>query len=222
MGGMHPTGMHSCTRWCSYPCIFANNGELPIKHCAISFLPVFPCNCFEWCSISLESTGSHVVDGCLMLIPDWSKRYLFLMTRFLPQANTNLDEFRLLDSLAYLNKTKAWGEKTGGESRDTTEAVFPVVVFTFSCEPSIYPFYLNKMTMYRSICQFSVSDLKHRRHNGVFPKWKRNSVNSDNLINHCSMNWSPFKDTVSHMCLADTVVASWHLTQEWAGLNLKM
>ena len=73
---------------------------------SISFLPVFPYNCFEWCSISFESTGSHVVDGCLMLIPDWRQRYLFLMTKFLPQANTNLDEFRLLDSMTYLNKQK--------------------------------------------------------------------------------------------------------------------
>ena len=32
------------------------------------------------------------------------------------------------------------------------------------------------------------------------------------------MNWSQFKDPVSHMCLAGTVVASWSLTQE-AGLS---
>ena len=30
------------------------------------------------------------------------------------------------------------------------------------------------------------------------------------------MNWAHFKDPVSHMCLADTVVASWSLTQEMA------
>ena len=28
------------------------------------------------------------------------------------------------------------------------------------------------------------------------------------------MNWVQFKDPVTHMCLAGTVVASWHLTQE--------
>ena len=33
------------------------------------------------------------------------------------------------------------------------------------------------------------------------------------------MNWAQFKDSVSHMCLADTVVASMFLTQEVAGLN---
>ena len=33
------------------------------------------------------------------------------------------------------------------------------------------------------------------------------------------MNWSRFKDPVSHMCLAGTVVASWFSTQETAGLN---
>ena len=32
------------------------------------------------------------------------------------------------------------------------------------------------------------------------------------------MNWGQFKDLVSHMCLAGTVVASWSLTQEVAGL----
>ena len=31
------------------------------------------------------------------------------------------------------------------------------------------------------------------------------------------MNWAQFKDPVSHMCLAGTVVASWSLTQEVAG-----
>ena len=33
------------------------------------------------------------------------------------------------------------------------------------------------------------------------------------------MNWAEFKDPVSHMCLAGTVVASWSLTQEVAGLS---
>ena len=28
------------------------------------------------------------------------------------------------------------------------------------------------------------------------------------------MNWAQYKDPVSHMCLADTVGASWSLTQE--------
>ena len=31
------------------------------------------------------------------------------------------------------------------------------------------------------------------------------------------MNWAQFKDPVSHMCLAGTVVAPWSLTQEMAG-----
>ena len=31
------------------------------------------------------------------------------------------------------------------------------------------------------------------------------------------MNWAQFKDTVPHMYLAGTVVASWSLTQEVAG-----
>ena len=31
------------------------------------------------------------------------------------------------------------------------------------------------------------------------------------------MNWAQFKDPVSHMCLAGTVVESWFLTQEVAG-----
>ena len=33
------------------------------------------------------------------------------------------------------------------------------------------------------------------------------------------MNWAQFKDPVSQLCLAATVVASWPLTQEMAGLN---
>ena len=39
-------------------------------------------------------------------------------------------------------------------------------------------------------------------------------VNSGNLIIHWSRNWAQFKDSVSHMCLAGAVVASWSLTQE--------
>ena len=31
------------------------------------------------------------------------------------------------------------------------------------------------------------------------------------------MNWTEFKDPVSHVCLAGAVVASWSLTQEVAG-----
>ena len=33
------------------------------------------------------------------------------------------------------------------------------------------------------------------------------------------MNWAQFKDPVSHMCLAGTVVASWSLKQKVAGSN---
>ena len=33
------------------------------------------------------------------------------------------------------------------------------------------------------------------------------------------MNWAQFKDPVSHMYLAGTVVASWSLMQEMAGLS---
>ena len=46
-----------------------------------------------------------------------------------------------------------------------------------------------------------------------------NSVNSGNLINHRSMNWVQFKDTVSHTCLAGTVVTSCSFIQEMAGSN---
>ena len=46
-----------------------------------------------------------------------------------------------------------------------------------------------------------------------------NSANTGNLINHWSMNWTQFKDPVSSMCLAGTVVGSWSLTQEVAGSN---
>ena len=55
---------------------------------------------------------------------------------------------------------------------------------------------------------------------GIFAKWNRDSLNSANsgkLINHWSMNWAQFKDPVSHMCLAGTVVASWSFTQSWLG-----
>ena len=33
------------------------------------------------------------------------------------------------------------------------------------------------------------------------------------------MNWSQFKDPVSHICLVDAVVTFWSLTQEVAGSN---
>ena len=35
------------------------------------------------------------------------------------------------------------------------------------------------------------------------------------------MDWAQFKDPVSHMCLAGTVVASWSLTQEVAGWQVR-
>ena len=44
-----------------------------------------------------------------------------------------------------------------------------------------------------------------------------NSVKSEKMINHPSMNWAQFKDPISHMCLAGTVVACWSLTQGVAG-----
>ena len=44
-----------------------------------------------------------------------------------------------------------------------------------------------------------------------------NSANSGNLINHWSMNWAQFKDPMSHMCLAGTMVAFWSFTQEVIG-----
>ena len=33
------------------------------------------------------------------------------------------------------------------------------------------------------------------------------------------MNWAQFKDPVSHMCLAGTVVACWFATQDVASSN---
>ena len=33
------------------------------------------------------------------------------------------------------------------------------------------------------------------------------------------MNWNEFKDSVSHMCLAGTVIDFWSLTQEVAGVD---
>ena len=47
--------------------------------------------------------------------------------------------------------------------------------------------------------------------NGVFTKWIRNSVNSGNLINHWSVNWSQFKNNLCYLCLAGTVIPSWYL-----------
>ena len=35
------------------------------------------------------------------------------------------------------------------------------------------------------------------------------------------MNWDQFKDPVSHMCLDGAVVASWSLTQEMAGWQVR-
>ena len=46
-------------------------------------------------------------------------------------------------------------------------------------------------------------------------EFSMNSVNSEKIINHPTMNWAQFKDPMSHMCLAGTVVACWPLTQEW-------
>ena len=43
-------------------------------------------------------------------------------------------------------------------------------------------------------------------------------MNSKNLINHRSMNWNQFKDSVSNG-LAGTVVAYWSLTREVVGSN---
>ena len=58
---------------------------------------------------------------------------------------------------------------------------------------------------------------------GLFPKCNKNSVNSENswtLINHWSMNWSQFKDPISHPFLVAAMITSWSLTQEVAGSNL--
>ena len=38
-------------------------------------------------------------------------------------------------------------------------------------------------------------------------------------LNHRGMNWTQFKDPVSHMCLTGAVVPCWSLTQETAGSN---
>ena len=84
------------------------------------------------------------------------------------------------------------------------------------------PFVVYSKNKYRSINYvLSSTCTRDKQHSGVFPKWSRmftfNSVNSGNLIKHSSMNWAEFKDPLSHVCLAGTVVASWSLTQEVAG-----
>ena len=59
-------------------------------------------------------------------------------------------------------------------------------------------------------------NMRTTTHNGFFPKWNRNSVNSGNLRNHWSMGL--FK-ILSHPCLAVAVVASWSPTGEAASSN---
>ena len=64
----------------------------------------------------------------------------------------------------------------------------------------------------------------HRKitNNGIFPRWKRNSINSaisGNLINHWNMKCGQFKDPASHLCLTDNVVASWSLAQKGGRLQ---
>ena len=57
---------------------------------------------------------------------------------------------------------------------------------------------------------------------GIFPKWVRNSMNSansQNLINHLRLNWTPFNNPLCYLCLAGTLVASWSFTQEVASSN---
>ena len=60
---------------------------------------------------------------------------------------------------------------------------------------------------------------------GVFPNGEELSVNwvisvnSGNLINQWSMKWAQFKDPVSHMCLAGTVIPFWCLTKKVWGSN---
>ena len=49
-----------------------------------------------------------------------------------------------------------------------------------------------------------------------------NSVNSEKLMKHRSMNWVQFKDPISHMCVAGAVVACWSLTQEEAGWQVRV
>ena len=46
------------------------------------------------------------------------------------------------------------------------------------------------------------------------------SLNSVNLVNHCCMNWSQFKDRVSCQIFACEVVTPWSLTQEVPGSNI--
>ena len=51
---------------------------------------------------------------------------------------------------------------------------------------------------------------------GVFP---RNSVNLGNLKNHLRMNWGQFKDPLCYPCLTGSMITSWSLAHEVAGLN---
>ena len=54
---------------------------------------------------------------------------------------------------------------------------------------------------------------------GVFPKWKGNAVNSENLINHWSIKWGQYRNPVYYLCLTGLVVASRYLTQKVASFN---
>ena len=67
--------------------------------------------------------------------------------------------------------------------------------------PSIF---INKFYLLLMMCTLDFCVVS-----GVFPKWAEllvNSTNSGNLINRRSMNCIQFKDPVSHMCLAGTVI----------------
>ena len=75
--------------------------------------------------------------------------------------------------------------------------------------------HLVRKTTFHALQGHNTTELK--TFSGVFPKWVELSLNSANLRNlmkHWSMNWAQFKDPVSHMCIAGTVVACWFITQE--------
>ena len=46
-----------------------------------------------------------------------------------------------------------------------------------------------------------------------------NSVNSENLRNHRSMNWVQYKDLLCYLCLCGLVASSFSLTQQILGSN---
>ena len=219
--GPHPTGMHSCKMYLFMFCTFSSLQVILRFSCTSVRVPrwttrrCFTSECSLWAGTLRRAKRRRTLAG------SQSSSRTFSLSLSSPGSNrkSNRDAASIVRCTwrhgATLTITITW---TTPSTSDTASTSCLTLFYRedSSVQFCVWWWHEQRKVRKRSNKQECLVALEFFL-NGA--ELSLNSAISGKVINHWSMNWAWFKDSVSHMCLSGAVAASWSLTQEVAGCS---